>query len=161
MLTHLVSPVPSWNEFPLEGLLFPGLTFNPFTCTTSHSKIFLFIYCLSRRLKMVSGCQVTGQEGLTFNFAPRTLQEADHLPAQRLASERSLTTHLQLVPLPHVGHEKVFSGRNAYGQVCCSQAGPKSLKHLGSGLQCQSKVFNGLEGQTIIINVNVFTNILS
>ena len=150
MLTPLVSPAPSQNEFLLEGLPFTGLTFNSFTCTTSQSKIFLFIYCLSGRLKMVSGCQVTGEEGLTFNFAPRTLQEADHLPAQRLASDRSLTTHLQLVLLPHVGHEKVFSGKDASRQLCCSQAGPKSLKHLGSGLQCQSKVFNGLEGQTNI-----------
>lgn len=110
------------------------------------------MYCLSGRLKTISGCQVTGEEGRKgLNTSPGSCQEADHLLAQRLDCERPLTTHLQLVPLPSVGHEKLFSGRHASGQLRRGQAGPKRLKHPGRGLQCQGKVFDGLEGQTIIV----------
>lgn len=99
---------------------------------------------------MISGCQVTGEEGRRgLNSSPSSPQEADHVLAQRLDGERPLTIHLQFVPLPCVGHEKLFGGWQASGQLCCGQAGPKHLKHLGNGLQCQGKVFNGLEGQTI------------
>lgn len=63
MFIHLISPAQSWNEFPFAEMLLTGHNCNPFTCTNQSQEIFPFSYCLSGRLKMISGCQVTGEEG--------------------------------------------------------------------------------------------------
>lgn len=140
-----------WNEFPFAGMLLTGLNCNPFTCTIQSQSGFFTTSRPPQSLKMFGGFQVTGEEGRReLNSAPSSLQEADHLLAQRLDCERPLTTHLQLVPLLCVGHKQLCSRWHASGQLCHGQVGPKCLKHLGSGLQCQGKVFDGLEGRTII-----------